>query len=233
MPKSKRNREVPISKTKKRHGLDDKKRLAETLRNDVDRYSHAIVLHVDNPRNNKIKDIRSAWKHDSKFYFTKNRVMQRALGMEADGECADNIHRLAKRISGQCALLLTNRPLKQALADLLAIHEFEYAKTGAIATESVELDEGPLPQFAHSMEPQLRKLGLPTSLNKGVVTLIKDHRVCRKGDAITAEQARILKLIAHPMAEFRVRVVCCWTRETGEFQAIEPEAEQDDEKMDE
>lgn len=31
----------------------------------------------------------------------------------------------------------------------------------------VTLDEGPLEQFPHSMEPQLRQLGLPTALKKG------------------------------------------------------------------
>ena len=44
----------------------------------------------------------------------------------------------------------------------------EYARSGNIATETVELHEGPL-TFAHShtIEPQLRQLGLPTALVKG------------------------------------------------------------------
>lgn len=31
----------------------------------------------------------------------------------------------------------------------------------------------------HTMEPQLRKLGLATRLNKGVVELLKETTVCR------------------------------------------------------
>lgn len=84
---------------------------------------------------------------------------------------------------------------------------------------SVTLDEGPLEQFPHSMEPQLRQLGLPTALKKGartvlpsvqpamsglnifihlsplligVVTLLKDYDVCKDGDILTPEQARVL-----------------------------------------
>ena len=70
--------------------------------------------------------------------------------------------------------------------------ELDYAKAGFVATEDVILPEGPLPDFPHSIEPHLRQLGLPTSLQKGIVTLIKEHTVCRTGDVLTPEQARIL-----------------------------------------
>ena len=42
------------------------------------------------------------------------------------------------------------------------------------------------------MEPQLRKLGLHTSLRKGIVTLDTDYVICKKGDKLTADQARLL-----------------------------------------
>lgn len=47
--------------------------------------------------------------------------------------------------------------------------EVDYARSGNIAQMAVTLDEGPLEQFTHSMEPQLRQLGLPTALKKGNV----------------------------------------------------------------
>lgn len=70
--------------------------------------------------------------------------------------------------------------------------EEDYARSGFVATETIELTEGPLPDFSHSIEPHLRKLGLPTSLQKGVVTLLNNHVVCKKGKTLTPEQARIL-----------------------------------------
>ena len=45
--------------------------------------------------------------------------------------------------------------------------EMDYARAGNKATFTVNLDPGPLEQFPHSMEPQLRQLGLPTALKKG------------------------------------------------------------------
>lgn len=43
----------------------------------------------------------------------------------------------------------------------------DYARAGNRAQMDITLEEGPLEQFPHSMEPQLRQLGLPTALKKG------------------------------------------------------------------
>lgn len=68
----------------------------------------------------------------------------------------------------------------------------EYARSGFITPETVELPEGPLPLFSHSLEPRLRQLGMPTLLQKGVITLIKPFKVCQAGNPLTPEQAQIL-----------------------------------------
>lgn len=70
--------------------------------------------------------------------------------------------------------------------------EKDYARGGTLASETVVLNEGPLEQFPHSMEPHLRSLGLPTALKRGVVTLIKDYTVCQEGQMLNPEQAKIL-----------------------------------------
>ena len=46
----------------------------------------------------------------------------------------------------------------------------------------------------HSMEPQFRKLGMTTSLIRGVPTLGAPHVVCTKGDVLNANQVQLLKL---------------------------------------
>ena len=47
--------------------------------------------------------------------------------------------------------------------------EQDFARSGFVADHGVSLDAGPLEQFPHNMEPQLRQLGLPTALKKGDV----------------------------------------------------------------
>jgi mRNA turnover protein 4 len=70
-------------------------------------------------------------------------------------------------------------------------------------------------QFSHAIEPHLRALGMPTKLERGIVTLYKEYTVCEKGKILTPEQARILKLIGRPMAKFQLFIECCWSKKEG------------------
>ena len=73
------------------------------------------------------------------------------------------------------------------------------------------------------MEPQLRSLGLPTTLKKGVIHLHKSHSVCKQGDKITAEQAQILKLLDYKHASFKIDIVAAWSKEkdgSGNFRLL-------------
>jgi len=75
--------------------------------------------------------------------------------------------------------------------------------------------------FPHNEEPQLRKLGLVTSMNKGVPTLQSAHKLCEKGKPLTGEQAQLLKLIGERMVTFRVGLIARWDSTTGEVAQIE------------
>ena len=70
--------------------------------------------------------------------------------------------------------------------------------------------------FPHNEEPQLRKLGLTTTMNRGVPTLGSPHQLCEKGKPLTSEQAQLLKLIGEKMVVFRVQMKARWTAATGE-----------------
>ncbi|XP_077116436.1 mRNA turnover protein 4 homolog [Ranitomeya variabilis] len=228
MPKSKRDKKVSLTKTSKK-GLEVKQSLIQELRKCVDTYKYLFVLSVENMRNNKLKDVRSAWKH-SRLFFGKNKVMTVALGKDPCDEYKDNLHKLGKSLKGEVGILFTNRTEKEVREWFNQFKETDFARAGNKATYGVVLDEGPLEQFTHSMEPQLRQLGLPTTLKKGVVTLLSDYEVCKEGDTLTPEQARILKLFGYQMAEFKVSIKSMWVSETGEFQqfAEGDEMEEDD-----
>jgi len=85
--------------------------------------------------------------------------------------------------------------------------------------------------FPHNEEPQLRKLGLSTSMNKGVPTLTAPHKLCIQGKVLTAEQAQLLKLIGEKMVVFRVGLIARWDSTTGEVEQIDCPRTLSDEKI--
>lgn len=217
MPKSKRYQKISLTQTKKK-GLSGKQQLVEDIRSCVEKYERVFLFSVQNMRNNKLKFIRNEWK-DSRFFLGKNRVIAVALGRSKEDECKENLHEVSKRLRGQCGILFTDKPKAEVLEYFEKHVDSDYARSGNVATDTVTLQPGPLEQFPFNMEPYLRQLGLPTSLQKGVVTLLKEHTVCKKGNVLTPEEARLLKLLCIHMAEFKVTIEAVWEKD-GEFEDL-------------
>ena len=72
-----------------------------------------------------------------------------------------------QQLRGSVGLLFTNKSKEEVEEWFKSFAESDFARSGFTAEEAVSLDAGPLEQFPHNMEPQLRQLGLPTALKKG------------------------------------------------------------------
>lgn len=216
MPKSKRNRLVSLTVTKKKNFSNLKERLVKDVQECADNYKRCFVFRVENMRNAKLKELRNDLRQ-SRFFFGKNKVMSIGLGRTKSDEYRENLHCITRLLSGQCGLLFSNQNQDEIFKFFDTYRHRDYARTGDTATETVELYEGPLEQFAHNLEPYLRQLGMPTTLQKGVVILLKDFQVCQKGQPLTSEQARILKLLDNQMAEFHMTIDAMWCND-GKFE---------------
>ncbi|KAL1789370.1 mRNA turnover protein 4-like isoform X2 [Sigmodon hispidus] len=94
-----------------------------------------------------------------------------ALGRSPSDEYKDNLHKVSKKLRSEVGLLFTNR-MEEVNEWFTKYTEMDFTRARNKATLTVSLDPGPLKQLLHSMEPQLRQLGLPTALKKGVMTLL-------------------------------------------------------------
>ncbi|CAN4108062.1 unnamed protein product [Withania somnifera] len=216
MPKSKRNRAVTLSKTKKK-GKEHKENIVNSIRECAEKYSSVYVFSFENMRNLKFKEFRDQLKSSSRFFLGSNKVMQVALGRSVAEEIRPGLHKISKLVRGDSGLCFTNLPKEEVQRLFNHYEEYDFARTGTAATEKVELQEGPLDQFTHEMEPFLRKQGMPVRLNKGVVELVSDFVVCEEGKPLSPEAARILRLLGIKMATFRLNLICRWSPDEFEI----------------
>jgi len=219
MPKSRRDKRVSLTETKKK-GREAKENLVEKVKECVETYDRAFVFNVNNMRNNKLKEVRSAWKH-SRFFFGKNKVISHALGKTPANEMGTNLHKLTGHLVQEVGVLFTNKSVEDVRDWFDKYVEHAFARAGNVATSTVKLAEGPLKQFSHAIEPHLRQLGLPVKLEKGVVTMLQDHNVCKEGEVITPEQAKVLKLLNIVMTQFSISIQCAWNKADGKFEEFE------------
>ena len=55
----------------------------------------------------------------------------------------------------------------------------------------------------------------------GIYSLFfQNYTICKAGDKLTSEQARILKLFDHKQAKFKLNIISVWSREDGSFKML-------------
>ncbi|KAM3728701.1 Aurora kinase [Dirofilaria immitis] len=211
MPKSKREMDVSLTRVKKKT-KERKIKLVDEIRKCVDTYENLFAFGIDNMRSAKFVEVRQKYKNNSRFFYGKNNVMAIALGKNPSTEYAHGLNKVSNLLKGECGLMFTNEDQEIVKKYLEELHMSDFARCGQIASSTVELCEGPLIQFPFSLESQLRKLGLPIKLEKGVVTLISHYVVCKDGDKLTADQCRLLKLLDYKMSIFHVKLFAHWSK---------------------
>ena len=216
MPKSRRDKVVALTQTKKKD-REWKSGLIESVREALESYASVYVFRCANLRNNTFKDLKADLSETSRFFMGSNKVLQVALGKGPEDEQSDNLHKVSEHVKGHAGLVFTNLT-KEDLESAMAKYETnDYARTGAVAPETVTIEKGPVHGahgglMEHTLEPTLRKNGMPTKLNRGVIELLADHVVCKEGDFISPQGAILLRLFGHELATFKMDLLCGWVR---------------------
>ncbi|KAK0545678.1 mRNA turnover and ribosome assembly protein [Tilletia horrida] len=218
MPRTKRNKVISLTKTT-RKTREHKTGLLDKVRAAAEEFPYIWIIQIQSDRATFLHEVRELWK-GSKIFYGKIKVLSFALGTSPETELRPGLSQLAKRLSGRVGILLTATPPQEVL-DWFATHSRkDYARGGTKATEDIVLPEGPVmirtdpPEtLPHNMETQLRALGMPTELKRGVPTLLREYTVCKKGQTLTAESAQILKHLVIQMSEFRITPLAYWSAE--------------------
>jgi mRNA turnover protein 4 len=219
MPKSKREKLVSLTRTKKRSTPQRKEELINAIRDCVTQYQYCYVFDLANCRSQNVKDVRSEL-NDSRLFMTRNKIMMKALGEDKESEYADNLHHVSKYLVGLCGLIFTNRSKEEMIKFFREYEVKDFARSGQVAEEDFEIPEGPIEWMPHSMEELLLSLELPVELKNGVITMRYGYQVCKKGDVLTPKQCKILKHFGKQLSTFKMALKCMWTKETTQFEVI-------------
>mmetsp|Transcript_7895 Transcript_7895/g.21747 ORF Transcript_7895/g.21747 Transcript_7895/m.21747 type:complete len:227 (-) Transcript_7895:97-777(-) len=215
MPKSRKNKVVSLTKVKRKPGekRDKKDKLIDQVRSHAAKFPRAYLMSISNSRTTAIQELRAKFR-PGVLVCAKNTLMKRALGTSASTECEDGIHKLALKMEGLCSVLFTTLELAD-VQDILAEHRpVDFARGGAVATQTVVLPKGveALSALPHSIELHLRQLGLPTRLLEGKIHLLGDHTVCTEGKELSPDAAQVLKLLNIKQAELKFTVEAHWSK---------------------
>ncbi|KAH7328599.1 putative 60S acidic ribosomal protein P0 [Stachybotrys elegans] len=223
MPKSKRAKVFNLTQVTKKN-REHKDKLFQNIRDAVPEYQHCFVFDVDNMRNNYLKTVRHELS-DCRLFFGKTKLMAKALGQTDSEALVPGIEGLSRYISGSVGLLLTNRPAESIIEYFDKLTHVDFARAGVAATRDFTIPPGVVYATAgevpaeydvpmeHSIEPELRRLGVPTRMVKGKVVLGDEngegegYRVCKEGDVLDSRQTRLLKLFSVCLSEFKVKVL--------------------------
>lgn len=151
--------------------------------------------------------------------------MSRALGTSAADAVAEGIEALTPHISGSVALLFTDRDPAAVQTYFATFTPVDFARAGAIAPRDFVIPSGVVyatggavpaehdVPLGHTIEPELRRLAVPTRMVRGKVVLGEEdgsgegYSVCKEGDVLDSRQTRLLKLFDQCLSEFKVRVM--------------------------
>ncbi|KIM89133.1 hypothetical protein PILCRDRAFT_95158 [Piloderma croceum F 1598] len=223
MPKSKRAKLVSLTKVSKKT-KEQKNALMNEVQENADKWKYCWLFEVGAMRNAHLKTVRNLWKDTARIFLGRGAVMAKALGSTIEEEHREGLHKLAEQIKGQVGLFFTDTEPQEVIEWFKDFQQPDFARSGNLASRTVILPAGPVMRthsdppepFPHNEEPQLRKLGLATTMNRGVPTLGSPHKLCQKGKPLTSEQAQLLKLIGEKMVVFRVQMKARWSAATGE-----------------
>lgn len=195
-------------------GRDAKEQLLTDMRDLVGRFENIYIFKTENMRNVKLKELRAEWK-DSRFYFGRKRIAQLAFGRTESEAAADDLHLLAEQLVGNVGLLFTNRDDAQVRTYFTEYSSADFARSGFKASERIALSPGPLEMFVPECEQRLRDLGMNVALKRSVVVLLEKFVVCEAGDILSPERAKILELLGEKLAQFRLVLVCRYSKSSG------------------
>ena len=208
MPKSKRNKVIPLSKVTKKGPGEKKERQVKNIHKYLKQYKYCYAFTYKNMTNISMNALKEYYK-DSIFMIGKNHVMQVGLGKTDEEESKEGSSNLNKYLKGNCGLLFTDKEPDDIILYFQQYSSPYFGNVGSISKQTLILKRGfdeHLAEFPSSMESQFRQLGMNIKVDDGKFCLLDDYAVCREGKPLTPEQCKMCKHLNIYLDEFKIYI---------------------------
>ena len=207
MPKSKRNKVIPLSKVTKKTGITDKKeKLVNRVHKYLKQYKYCYAFTYKNMTNLSMNALKDYFK-DSIFMIGKNKVIQVGLGRDETEEKKEGSSKLNQFLKGNCGLFFSDKDPDDIIEYFKNYSCPYFGNTGSISNQTLILKRGfdeHLNDFPSTMESQFRQLGMSVKVDNGKFCLLDDYVVCQKDKPLTADQSKMCKHLNIYLDEFKI-----------------------------
>ena len=224
MPKSERNRVVPLSKVTKKSPGEKKERQVKNVHKYLKQYKYCYAFVYKNMTNIAMISLKEYFK-DSVFMIGKNHVMQIGLGKTEDDEIKRGSSKLNIFLKGNCGLFFTDKTPEEIIPYFKEYSSPYFGNVGSISNQTLILKRGfdeHLADFPSSMESQFRQLGMNIKIDNGKFCLLDDYIVCQEGKGLTPDQCKMCKHLGINLDEFKIYIKA-YLGNNGLFKEIKDE----------
>ncbi|GBB90737.1 hypothetical protein RclHR1_01780004 [Rhizophagus clarus] len=210
MPKSKRKKQnIYLTETQKKTREAKTKAIAN-IRECLSNYTYIWRIIPEDMRNTYLQQIRVDWKDKGRLFFTKNKLIIKALGTNEQDELALNVSKFSQELVGNGGILFTNEQVDDVRSYFSKTQFDDYARAGGFVDQDIVIPAGRIRYYntgeyvVPTQKPILESLGMPIKLEQGFLVLDQDYTICKYGDKLTVEQAHLLKQLMFKLAIFKL-----------------------------
>ncbi len=178
-------------------GRERKARIIAEISEYLKRHKVFAIVNLEKIGARELQLIRRKLYGRAMVKVAKNTLVKKAVERVYPPEVAETI---SKHLRGQNAFIFTDmNPFE--LYEFLEENKVETAaRPGDIAPDDIYIPAGNTGLTPGPILSKMGKLGIPTRIEEGSIFIVKDTRVARKGDVITADLVEILnKLDIKPL----------------------------------
>jgi len=158
----------------------------------LDDFPKVFIVGVDNVGSRQMQSIRMSLRGSAQLLLGKNTMMRKAIRGHLENN--PSLEKLLPFIKGNIGFVFTDKDLTEIRDRILSNKVPAAAKAGALAPLDVVV-----PAQVTTLGPEktsfFQALSIPTKINRGMIEILNDVNLIKKGDKVGASEATLLNML--------------------------------------